>query len=64
MKKSSSKGEECVHCLAHPEIITSYFTAQWPILAIITVTGLVYNIGLLAGPYYEGQMAQCRGAAL
>lgn len=59
MKKSSSKGEECVHCLAHPEIITSYFTAQWPILAIITVTGLVYNIGLLAGPYYEGQMAQC-----
>lgn len=55
MKKSSSAGTG----LAHPEKITSYFSAQRPILLVITITGLVYNIGLLAGPYYEGQMAQC-----
>jgi hypothetical protein len=28
-------------------------------LAIVTVTGLIYNIGLIAGPWFEGQMAQC-----
>lgn len=26
---------------------------------IITLTGLIYNVGLLAGPWFEGQMAQC-----
>lgn len=56
MKKSSSAQ---MRGIAHPEKITSYFKAQWQVLLVITITGLLYNIGLLAGPYYEGQMAQC-----
>ncbi|MEE8808464.1 MAG: ABC transporter ATP-binding protein [Lactimicrobium sp.] len=41
-----------------PQKITSYFLNQKTRLLIITITGLIYNIGLLAGPYYEGQLAQ------
>ena len=39
--------------------ILSYFKTQWPILLAVTVSGLIYNIGLLAGPWYEGQMTGC-----
>lgn len=39
--------------------IFSYFISEWKILLFITLTGLIYNIGLLAGPWFEGQMAQC-----
>lgn len=28
-------------------------------LAWISVTGIIYNVGLTAGPYMEGQLAQC-----
>lgn len=27
-------------------------------LAIITASGLIYNLGLLAGPWFEGRMAE------
>ncbi len=36
--------------------ISSYFKANKGYLAIITITGLIYNAGLLAAPYYEGQL--------
>ena len=39
--------------------ILSYFKEEWGVLAIITVSGLIYNIGLLAGPWFEGRMAGC-----
>lgn len=29
------------------------------ILAVITVSGLIYNLGLMARPWFEGQMIQC-----
>ena len=45
--------------MEHPERIRSYLTAEWKILAIVTVTGLFYNVGLLAGPLFEGRLAQC-----
>jgi ATP-binding cassette subfamily B multidrug efflux pump len=43
----------------HPERISSYFRAEIPLLLIITASGLIYNIGMTAGPYYEGRLAQC-----
>ena len=51
-----------------PQRISSYFRKEWKILLIVTVSGLIYNLGLLAGPWFEGRMAQClvdlaRGAA-
>ncbi len=42
-----------------PDSILAYFRLEWLPLALITVSGLVYNIGLLAGPWFEGQLAQC-----
>ncbi len=37
----------------------SYFGAEWLPLALVTVSGLFYNIGLLASPWFEGRLAQC-----
>ena len=37
--------------------VLSYFKAEWVTLATITVSGLIYNIGLLAAPWFEGRMA-------
>lgn len=45
--------------ISGPDRILSYFKMQWPILLAVTVSGLIYNIGLLAGPWYEGQMTGC-----
>lgn len=45
--------------IEHPEKIQSYLKAEWKILAVVTVTGLFYNVGLLAGPLFEGRLAQC-----
>ena len=42
-----------------PNSIGAYFRAEWLPLTFVTLSGLVYNIGLLAGPWYEGKLAQC-----
>ena len=39
--------------------ILSYFKEEWKVLLIITVSGLIYNLGLLLGPWFEGKMAGC-----
>ena len=36
--------------------ITDYFRSEKKVLAVVTVSGLAYNIGLLAGPYYQGRL--------
>ena len=41
-----------------PDRLSSYFAQEKLVLAVITVTGLLYNIGMAAGPYFEGQLAQ------
>ena len=40
-----------------PQKIGAYFRAEWAALGIVTVSGLIYNLGLLAGPWFEGRMA-------
>ena len=42
-----------------PDKVFSYFKAEWKILLAVTVSGLIYNIGLLAGPWFEGKMTGC-----
>ena len=39
--------------------ILSYFKVEWKVLFAVTVSGLIYNLGLLAGPWFEGQMTGC-----
>lgn len=45
--------------MKHPDRISSYFKTEWAVLSAVTVTGIIYNVGLLAGPWFEGQLAQC-----
>ena len=42
-----------------PDRIGSYFLAEWLTLTLVTISGLIYNLGLLAGPWFEGRLAQC-----
>ena len=45
--------------LFRPDRVLSYFRAEWFPLLLVTLSGLVYNIGLLAAPWFEGRLAQC-----
>ncbi len=42
-----------------PDRIGAYFRVEWRPLAFVTISGLVYNIGLLATPWFEGRLTQC-----
>ena len=42
-----------------PDRVLSYFQKEWKVLLIVTVSGLIYNLGLLAGPWFEGKMTGC-----
>lgn len=42
-----------------PDQVLSYFQAEWKVLLAVAVSGLIYNIGLLAGPWFEGRMTGC-----
>lgn len=42
-----------------PDRVLSYFAKEKSVLSVVTVTGLLYNIGMAAGPYFEGKLAQC-----
>ncbi len=42
-----------------PNKISSYFRAEWLSLTFVTLSGLFYNVGLLATPWFEGRLAQC-----
>ena len=41
-----------------PDKIGSYFRAELLPLIFVTLSGLFYNVGLLAAPWFEGQLAQ------
>ena len=40
-----------------PDRILSYFRAEWLPLVLVTLSGLFYNVGLLAAPWFEGCLA-------
>ena len=42
-----------------PDRIGDYFRMEWLPLTFVTVSGLLYNVGLLAAPWFEGRLAQC-----
>lgn len=42
-----------------PDRILSYFGQEKAVLLVVTVTGILYNLGMGAGPYFEGLLAQC-----
>ncbi|MDY2625242.1 MAG: ABC transporter ATP-binding protein, partial [Coriobacteriales bacterium] len=38
--------------------VTDYFKREWKLLCAVTVSGIIYNVGMTAGPWFEGQLAQ------
>ena len=44
---------------AKKDQVLYYFKVQWPVLLAVAVSGLIYNLGLLAGPWFEGRMTGC-----
>lgn len=46
------------HTPPDPARIRTYFLNERQTLAVVTLAGLIYNIGLAAGPWFEGQMVQ------
>ena len=42
-----------------PDRVLSYFKKEWKVLVFVTISGLIYNLGLLAGPWFEGKMTGC-----
>lgn len=41
-----------------PDCIGFYFHMERWVLLVVTVTGIFYNLGMAAGPWFEGQMVQ------
>lgn len=42
----------------NPDNIISYLRVETPLLIDTAITGFIYNIGLIAGPIFEGRLAQ------
>lgn len=38
--------------------ILSYFKLEWGTLILVAFSGIIYNVGMVAGPYFEGRLAQ------
>lgn len=57
--KSQKKSQAKITEIKNPDRIISYFKNEKAVLFIVTVTGILYNVGMAAGPYFEGQLAQC-----
>ncbi len=41
-----------------PAKLSTYIKSEKWLLVLITITGIVYNAGMTAGPWFEGQLAQ------
>lgn len=39
--------------------LSFYLAQEKKILLIITITGILYNLGMVAGPWFEGKLVQC-----
>lgn len=52
MNKSAS-----IQKVPHPDQLGSYFRLEWFPLSLATISGILYNVGMTAGPYFEGRMA-------
>lgn len=59
MDSSKRQNSKIAQEVMQPDNILSYFKLEiWP-LTLVTISGILYNIGMIARPYFEGQLAQC-----
>ncbi len=57
-KKEQERMKQIYEAVKKDQILY-YFKTQWPVLLAVTISGLIYNLGLLAGPWFEGRMTGC-----
>ena len=57
-KKEQERMKQIYEAAKRDQILY-YFKTQWPVLLAVTFSGLIYNLGLLAGPWFEGRMTGC-----
>ena len=57
-KKEQERMKQISEAVKKDQILY-YFKTQWPVLLAVTFSGLIYNLGLLAGPWFEGRMTGC-----
>ena len=41
-----------------PGSVRYYFYHEKKLLLIVTLSGILYNVGMIAGPWFDGQLAQ------
>ncbi|MDD4368190.1 MAG: ABC transporter ATP-binding protein [Oscillospiraceae bacterium] len=59
MKGTPPARDPSIRPVPRPDRLSSYFRREYRSLIVVTMTGLLYNVGMLAGPYFEGQLVQC-----
>ncbi|NJP40089.1 ABC transporter ATP-binding protein [Oscillospiraceae bacterium HV4-5-C5C] len=59
MSSAKAPGTASVRPVPRPDHLSSYFKLAWRSLTLVTASGILYNAGLVAGPYFEGQLVQC-----
>lgn len=52
------KNETKPRVVTNPDRIKSYLTLEKVTLLIVSISGILYNIGMVAGPWFEGQLVQ------
>ena len=55
----SKKKKPGIRKIEHPDRVMSYFKPEKKVLLLITIGGIGFNGGMIAGPYFEGRLAQC-----
>lgn len=58
-KRSSSNKEanEAQQMIGSDQVKSYFLLEKWTLL-IVTLSGILYNVGMVAGPWFEGQLAQ------
>ena len=55
----SKKKKSGIRKIEHPDRAMSYFKPEKKVLLLIAIGGTGFNGGMIAGPYFEGRLAQC-----
>ena len=53
------KKKSGIRKIGHPDRALSYFKPEKKVLLLIAIGGTGFNGGMIAGPYFEGRLAQC-----
>lgn len=56
MRKKKKAG---IRKIGQPDRALSYFRPEKKVLLLIAIGGIGFNGGMIAGPYFEGRLAQC-----